>query len=147
MPDILHRVGIRSSPLDVYKGLATRAGLALWWTSDTQGEDKVGGVIDFRFGDHGFIAMKVLELDPGKRVLWEVVGGPGEWIGTKVIFDLKKENDYAIVLFNHKGWKETSEFMHHCGTKWAVFLLSLKAQLETGKGSPWPNDTEVDNWD
>ena len=32
--------------------------------------------------------MKVLELAPAARVLWEVVGGPGEWIGTKVSFEL-----------------------------------------------------------
>jgi hypothetical protein len=35
------------------------------------------------------------------------------------------------VLFKHQGWKEPVEFMHHCSTKWAVFLLSLKSLLET----------------
>ena len=33
--------------------------------------------------------MKVLELQPEKRVLWQVVDGPGEWIGTRIGFDLK----------------------------------------------------------
>jgi hypothetical protein len=62
MPDILHKVGIKSSSLDnVYKALATVEGLSRWWTSDTRGESKVGGVLQFRFGDGGF-DMKVLEL-------------------------------------------------------------------------------------
>ena len=80
--------------------------------------------------------MKVLELDPAERVLWQVVDGPEEWIGTKISFDLKQEGDWTIVLFKHQGWKEPVEFMHHCSTKWAVFLLSLKSLLETGKGAP-----------
>ena len=147
MVDILHRVGIKSKSLnDVYKALATREGLAAWWTNDTKGDSKVGGVLQFRFEGGGF-DMKVLELQPAKRVLWQVVDGPKEWIGTKVSFELKQEGDFTIILFKHEGWKEPVEFMHHCSTKWGVFLLSLKSLLETGKGSPWPNDIKLDSWE
>jgi hypothetical protein len=147
MPDILHKVGVKGSSLDkVYQALATRDGLAAWWTNNTQGEaGKVGGVLQFRFGAGG-MDMKVVELQPGKRVLWEVVDGPKEWMGTKISFDLKKDGDYVIVLFKHQGWKEPVEFMHHCSTKWGVFMLSLKQLLETGKGAPEPNDIKIDNW-
>jgi uncharacterized protein YndB with AHSA1/START domain len=148
--DILHKVGIKSSPDAVYKALTTREGLAAWWTNDTQGEGKVGGVLQFRFRlkeSEGGMDMKVLELHPATRVLWQVVGGPDEWIGTKVSWELKQEGDWAIVLFKHQGWKEAVEFMHHCSTKWAVFLLSLKALLETGKGAPNPNDFKLDSWE
>ena len=33
-----------------------------------------------------------------------------------------------------------SEFMAHCSARWAYFLLSLKSLLETGKGTPFPED-------
>jgi uncharacterized protein YndB with AHSA1/START domain len=145
MPDILHRVGIKSSPDDAYKALTTLDGLSGWWTTNTQGDSRVGGVVQFRFGAGGF-DMKVLELQPAKRVLWQVVDGPEEWIGTKVSWDLKTEKGYTIILFKHQGWKEPVEFMHHCSTKWAVFLMSLKSLLETGKGAPDPNDIKIDNW-
>lgn len=150
--DILHRVGIKSSSLDkVYKALTTREGLANWWTKDTQGESgKVGGVIQFRFklaSSEGGFDMKVLELNPAKSVLWQVLDGPEEWIGTKISWELKQEGDYTIVLFNHQGWKEPVELMHHCSTKWGVFLLSLKSLLETGKGAPNPNDIKLDSWE
>jgi uncharacterized protein YndB with AHSA1/START domain len=150
MVDILHRVGIKSSIDEVYKALATREGLAGWWTTNTQGESKVGGVIQFRFSadgrEIGGFDMKVLELHPASRVLWEVVGGPAEWIGTKISFELKQENDYSIVLFKHQGWKEPVEFMHHCSTKWAIFLMSLKSLVETGKGAPSPDDVRIGDW-
>jgi uncharacterized protein YndB with AHSA1/START domain len=145
MADILHRVGIKSSLEETYKALATREGLAGWWTRDTQGQAEVGGVLRFRFGAGGF-DMKVLELRPGKRVLWAVVDGPEEWIGTHVRWDLQQEGAYSIVLFRHEGWREPVEFMHHCSTKWAVFLLSLKQLLETGQGAPDPDDIKIDNW-
>jgi uncharacterized protein YndB with AHSA1/START domain len=147
MADILHRVGIKSSSADVYKALTARDGLAAWWTNNTKGESKVGGVVDFRFAaagaEIGGFGMKVLELDPAKRVLWQVVDGPAEWIGTKISFDLKQSGDYAIVLFKHQGWREAVEFMHHCSTKWAIYLMSLKSLVETGKGTPNPSDPKI----
>jgi hypothetical protein len=148
MVDILHKVGIKSSsPDDAYKTLTTLKGLSGWWTNDTQGQGEVvGGVLQFRFGAGG-IDMKVLELDPAKRVLWHVVDGPEEWIGTKISFELRQEGDWTIILFKHQGWKEPVEFMHHCSTKWGVFLLSLKSLLETGKGAPAPDDIKLDSWE
>jgi Activator of Hsp90 ATPase homolog 1-like protein len=147
MPDILHKVGIKSpSQHDVYTALTTVEGLSAWWTIDTRGESEVGGVLQFRFGAGGF-DMKVLELHPDRRVLWQVVDGPEEWLGTRISFDLDQRGDWTILLFKHEGWKEPVEFMHHCSTKWAVFLLSLKSLLETGKGGPWPNEIKLDSWE
>lgn len=147
MSDILHKVGIKSTSLgDTYNALVTVEGLSRWWTNDTHGESKVGGVLQFRFGNGGF-GMKVLELKPLKRVLWQVVEGPEEWLGAKVSFDLKQNGDWTVILFKHQEWKEPVEFMHHCSTKWAVFLLSLKSLLETGKGTPWPNEIKLDSWE
>jgi uncharacterized protein YndB with AHSA1/START domain len=151
MADILHRVGIKSSSDEVYKALATREGLAGWWTNDTRGDSKMGGALQFRFRDAqgveiGGFDMKVVELDPPTHVLWQVVDGPPEWIGTKIEWELKQDGDYCIVLFKHQGWKEPVEFMHHCSTKWAIFLMSLKSLVETGKGAPSPHDTKIDNW-
>ncbi|HUA77042.1 MAG TPA: SRPBCC domain-containing protein [Acetobacteraceae bacterium] len=147
MPDILHKLGVKSSsPDDAYRALTTPEGLSGWWTSDTEGESKEGGVLKFRFGNGGF-DMKVLALHPARHVLWEVVDGPEEWIGTRISFDLDQRGEWTILLFKHEGWKEPVEFMHHCGTKWAVFLLSLKSLLETGKGAPWPNEIKLDAWE
>lgn len=150
MVDIVHRVGIKA-PLDAaYRALTTREGLADWWTRDTQGEGKPGGTLRFRFVkdgvDMGGFDMKVLALEANRRVDWLVIDGPPEWVGTRVGFELRQEGEYAIVLFRHEGWKEANEFMHHCSTKWATFLMSLKSLVETGKGQPSPDDVRVGDW-
>ena len=145
MVDILHRVGITASRDAVYRALTTPDGLAAWWTEDTRGDGATGGVLEFRFEPGGF-DMKVLETQPAERVLWEVIDGPEEWIGTRISWDLRTEGDFTIVLFAHRGWREPVECMHHCSTKWGLFLMSLKSLVETGKGDPWPNDVKIDNW-
>jgi uncharacterized protein YndB with AHSA1/START domain len=148
--DILHRVGIKASSEAVYQALATIDGVAGWLTS-AQGDSQVGGVIKLRFSradgrEAGGCDAKVVELSPAQRVLWQMLEGPAEWIGTTISFDLKQEGDHAIVLFKHADWKAASELMHHCSTKWAIFLMSLKALVETGQGAPAPRDVQVGDW-
>ena len=150
MVDIIHRVGVRASLDQVYGALATPEGVAAWWTTETTGDRKAGGVLKVGFTSEGkqigVFNIRVLELVPGKRVLWQVLDGAPEWVGTKIAFDLKQEDGFTIVLFKHQGWSEPGEFMSHCSTKWAIFLMSLKSLLETGRGAPSPNDVKISNW-
>ncbi|HEX2895055.1 MAG TPA: SRPBCC domain-containing protein [Marmoricola sp.] len=143
MVDILHRVGVEdATPEKVYDALTTLEGLAGWWTDDTTGDPSLGGVLAFRFPPGGF-DMEVVEQVPEKRVSWKVVEGPEEWVGTTVDWDLRQDGDGTIVLFGHRGWREPVEFMHHCSTKWATYLVSLKQLVETGQGSPAPRDLHI----
>ncbi|MDH2415229.1 SRPBCC domain-containing protein [Nocardioides sp. CER19] len=143
MVDILHRVAVEgTAPEKVYDALTTIDGLAGWWTTDTTGDAAEGGVIAFRFPPGGF-DMKVLETTPGEHVRWEVVDGPEEWIGTTVDWRLRADDDWTIVMFEHQGWAEPVEFMHHCSTKWATYLMSLKGLVETGTGAPAPHDVHI----
>jgi uncharacterized protein YndB with AHSA1/START domain len=146
MTDIHHRIGVASpSTDDVYAALTTIDGLSRWWTTDTTGDPGLGGKIAFRFPPGGF-DMEVIELVPGERVRWRVVGGPPEWIDTTIDWRLSRNEGYTIVLFAHEGWADPVEFLHHCSTKWAVYLLSLKALVETGTGAPSPDDVAISDW-
>jgi uncharacterized protein YndB with AHSA1/START domain len=142
MPDIRHRVVI-SAPLEnVYEAIATTEGISEWWTRDGAcGDSSMGSKIEFYFGSPEPAAvMEVTELDPEGEVGWKCVAGAGEWVGTTLTFHLTRNGDETVVLFTHAGWREASEFMAHCSARWAYFLLSLKSLLETGKGTPFPND-------
>jgi uncharacterized protein YndB with AHSA1/START domain len=151
MVDIIHRIGIKSPPAKVYEAVATLKGLAHWWTEEVKGEEKIGGRIEFTFrtpaGEiKGQMIMEVQELNAAKSVRWRCVDGPPEWIGTDVTFQLALEDGQTILLFGHRNWREAVEFTSHCSMKWAVFLLSLREYVETGKGRPSPGDLKIDNW-
>ena|SRR5579859_5585841 len=142
MPDIRHRVVI-SAPLDrVYEAVATADGISDWWTRDgVRGQSSEGSQLQFFFNHpEPSAVMEVTALDPGGQVSWSCVGGADEWIGTHISFDLTAADGETVVLFTHADWRNPTEFMAHCSARWAYFLFSLKGLVETGKGTPFPDD-------
>jgi len=145
MAEISHRVGIKASPEKIYEALTTNNGLAQWWTNDISGAGEVGSIIEFRFNGGG-PDFAVSELVPNKIVRWKHSGDmPESWMGTEILFQLKSEGEQTFVRFTHSNWKEPTDFMAHCSTKWAVFLISLKDAVETNQGKPFPNDIQIDH--
>ncbi len=145
MPEINHRVGIKASVQQVYQALTTDAGLSGWWTEDTSGAGAVGSIIKFRFNGAG-PDFAVSELVPDKIVRWKHSGNiPEAWMDTEILFQIQPEDGQTFVRFTHSNWQASSDFMAHCSTKWAVFLLSLKQLLETRRGQAFPQDIQIDH--
>ena len=147
MEAIRHRVGVDAPIATAYEQLATPEGLASWWTRDVRGESRVGGELEFWFGGSEPAAvMRVDALVAPRHVAWRCIKGPDEWQDTTVSFDLREEDGTTVVLFTHADWREPVEFMHHCSTRWAYFLLGLRAGMGGGKAAPWPDDEKISNW-
>ena len=151
MITIIHRIGIKSASHNVYQAIATIGGLSQWWTEEVEGDAQVGGKIQFTFRTKeeaikGQMVMEVQALDPLTSVQWRCVEGPEEWVGTSITFDFSQQDGQTIILFGHRNWREAIDFTAHCSMKWAVFLLSLRDYVETGKGRPSPGDVKIDNW-
>jgi uncharacterized protein YndB with AHSA1/START domain len=142
MVDIRHRVVMAAPRQQVFEAVATTAGIGEWWTRDgARGESEEGGKLQFFFGQPEPAAvMEVARLDPPGQVRWNCIEGADEWVGTRIVFDLTPDHDQTVVLFTHADWRSPSELMAHCSARWAYFLLSLKSYLETGKGTPFPDD-------
>ena len=142
MPDIRHRVVISAPLKSVYEEVATTKGLSEWWTrGGVRGHSSEGSKVEFYFGSPEPAAvMEVTRLDPEGHVSWSCIEGADEWVGTTLSFELSHKDDETVVLFTHAGWRDPSEFMAHCSARWAYFLLSLKSLVETGKGTPFPED-------
>jgi uncharacterized protein YndB with AHSA1/START domain len=151
MVDIIHRIGIKASPAQVFAAVSSVAGVAGWWSKDTTGSAQVGENMTVRFhnpkGDEiGAFEIETAALVPDQEVRWRIKRGPEEWIGTEVVFSLAQVEDRTIVNFSHRNWREAIEFTAHCSMKWATFLLSLRDLVETGTGKPSPFDLKIDNW-
>jgi uncharacterized protein YndB with AHSA1/START domain len=138
MPDILHRVGIAAEPTRIFEALTTVEGIRNWWHQDTQGDASEGGAFQFRSN-----RLEVIHADPN-LVTWRYSGPAEEWLPTEITFRLEWRDGQTFVVFKHAGWREPVEFMHHCSTKWATFLLSLKDYIEHGEGQPQPRDTKIE---
>ncbi len=147
MADIRHRIGVHAPITEVYGAVSTREGLSRWWTSTVEGEAEVGDELVFFFGGPDAAAtMEVMESSRPSRVVWRCVQGPDEWVGTTLSFDLRADGDETTMMFAHAGWREPVEFMHHCSTVWAVYLVGLKHGLEGGKATPFPHNELVSSW-
>ncbi|MFI5131532.1 MAG: SRPBCC domain-containing protein, partial [Chitinophagales bacterium] len=119
MVDIIHRVGVKASLQKCYEALSTIEGISGWWTEQTSGTSQIGKTIVVKFfspegKELGSMNMKVKALEAEKKVQWTITAGPEEWINTDVIFDLHQEEDYTIILFGHRNWREEVEFTAHC---------------------------------
>jgi uncharacterized protein YndB with AHSA1/START domain len=148
MSDILHRISIDAPQDRVHDMLATKAGLEQWWSGDPVGGDEtVGGQLSFYFGgaDPGLVVEVV--TDTPTRSAWRCLEGPTDWLDTTITFDLKPagNNGGTTIVFSHSGWKKPNEFMNHCSTHWASYLIGMKAGLEGGGFTPHPHG-EVSLW-
>jgi uncharacterized protein YndB with AHSA1/START domain len=146
MPEIRHRVGIAAPAARVHEALTTREGLAGWWTHDVKGDAGVGGTLEFFFGGpEASVVADVEEVTP-THVAWRCTESVPEWVGTRFTFDLEPSDGETVVVFTHADWREPVPFMSHCSTKWAYFLLGMKAWLEGGPSVAFPDDMKISGW-
>ena len=138
MQDIMHLVKIHASSERVYQAITTAKGIRQWWTRDAAIEPKVGAAGEFGFNGKRFVAkITVEELDPTTRVRWKVANAA--WEGQDIEFSLKPEGNDTILVFVHRGFR-TDALYASATFRWGFYLLSLKRYLETGRGTPNPDD-------
>ena len=123
-------------PEEVYDALTTDIGLSAWWTTTTEAKPEVESHTVFHFSEEYQKTMRVVELLPNRRVLWECVEGDVQWLGTTIAFEIEPVAGGIELRFYHAGWEAETELFGHCNYQWAVYLQSLKSYLETGKGRP-----------
>jgi len=145
MEAIRHRVGITAPQAEVLDKLTTIEGLASWWTRDVRGNPGVGGDLQFFFGGEEPSAVMHVAEATDRRVEWRCTAGPDEWVDGILTFDTEENGDETVLMFAHT-WREPVAFMSHCSTKWAYFLLGLKASLEGGKATPFPGELQISSW-
>lgn len=143
MPNICLTFGTTTDATAIRRALTTIDGLAAWWTSQTSGDPAEDGTLTFTFGDHGGFEMRVTRCN-ATQIHWNCIAGPEEWIGTEIEFDIDERGTHNQLMFRHAGWACESPFFHHCSTKWATFLLSLRDYVERGQGRPFPDDVKIE---
>ncbi|MGB2626274.1 MAG: SRPBCC domain-containing protein [Candidatus Acidiferrum sp.] len=145
--EIWHEILINASAAEIYDAVTDAKKLAHWWTTDTRGVSVEGGTLEFWFG--GMCqAMEVTLLEPGELVRWKAKqGGAPGWADTQLEFKIFRDKSETFLHLRHSNWLEEAALFPHCSMGWAIFLLSLKEFVETGKGRPFPYDMPVNLWE
>src|SRR5689334_15022734 len=105
MPDIRHLVFIKSTPEKIYEAISTQAGIASWWSLHNNAMPQTGSIYRISFGGDYYKEIEIIELQPAKKVVWEILDAHPEWLGTKVIFDISMGKNSAELRFTHSDWK------------------------------------------
>jgi uncharacterized protein YndB with AHSA1/START domain len=142
-----HDLLIAAPASEVYRAITTPQGLQNWWTRDCEIGTRVGDTSTFRFGKT-FKTMRIERLQPDAEVRWvcvdanlyapEQVSRANEWTGTSIVFRLAPESPGQTRLWlEHVGLVSQFQCYEICVEGWRHFLGSLKAYVETGRGTPY----------
>jgi len=130
MPDIRHLVLIDSTPGKIYTAITTQQGIAAWWSIHNNARPEVGSVYRISFGRDYFKEIKITEMDPHQRVVWEILDAHPEWLITKIVFDISMGKKSAELRFDHSGWTDYTDMFAQCNHHWGVYLENLKTLSE-----------------
>lgn len=142
MPEILHDLPIQASKIDVWRAIATPAGLDAWWTLDSEGEAAVGAVWRFGFGPDFQWRGRVVACDPGSRMAWEMTEADADWTGTLVSIHLYNIEGGTGLRFEHTGWNEPNGHFRTTSCCWAQYLRLLRQHVESGRTVPYDRRLE-----
>lgn len=137
MATINHEIKIQATPEKTFKALSNLNDLKAWHTAQIDGKPELNGVLSFKGNGSPTFLWKIVQLEPGKKVAWECIEGPGDSVGTKAIYTLSKTPDNrTLVELSHTSWPHEEGNFRKCNTLWGVLLHHLKNYVETGKAEP-----------
>jgi uncharacterized protein YndB with AHSA1/START domain len=142
--EIWHEIHIDASPRKVYQAVTDVKKLANWWTTDTRGKSAVGKNLEFWFYGNLSAEMVVTALKIDALVRWHLTKRSiPDWVNTEIAFNIFRQGAQTFLHLRHSKWREDAKMFPECSMHWAIFLLSLKEFVETGKGRPHPYDMPV----
>ena len=116
-----------------------------WWSAEIEGgTEKLNDEFTYHYEDVHRCKMKLIEVIPGKKVVWLVTDNyfnftkdKSEWKGTKISFDISKKGNKTQLRFTHLGLVREYECFDICSNAWGQYIQhSLRNLITTGKGQP-----------
>ena len=114
-----------------------------WWPGEIEGNTtKLNDEFSYRYKKMHYSNQKLVEVIPGKKVIWLVtesslnfVENKSEWTGTKIIFEIFENDNKTQVRFTHQGLVSQFECFDACSNAWTDIIMDgLRGLITTGKG-------------
>lgn len=134
------------SPAQVYESINQ---VNKWWSESIDGiTDRAGEEFLYHYKDVHTCQMKILEMQPNKKVVWLVLNNHfkftsnhSEWKGDRIVFEIEEEDNGTKLTFTQQGLNADCECYNVCHDAWTGYINgSLSELIRTGKGRPNPLD-------
>ena len=144
--DFTATILVDQTPTEVFNAINNVRG---WWSENIEGgTEKLNDEFDYRYTDVHSCRMRLIEVVPGKKVVWLVLDNyfnftadKTEWKNTKVIFEISKKGSQTELHFTHQGLVPEYECYEACRQGWTKYITgSLYNLITKGKGQPNPKE-------
>lgn len=103
--DFTTTILVEQSPKEVYNAINNVRG---WWSEEIEGPtDQLNETFLYHYKDVHISKIKVIELIPGKKIVWHVlenhfnfVKDQKEWVDTKMVFDISPKRQADTTSLN-----------------------------------------------
>jgi hypothetical protein len=133
---------VGQSPAEAFAAINNVRG---WWSGDIEGvTDQLGAEFTYRVPDVHYCKMRIVELLPGKKVVWDVLDSDirytqakTEWNDTRISFEIFPTAGKTEVRFTHVGLVPAYECYSSCSDAWGSLIRgSLRQLIATGRDQP-----------
>ena len=116
-----------------------------WWSEEIEGStDKLNSEFDYHYEDVHRCKMKITELIPNKKIVWDVLENyfkftedKTEWTGNKIAFEITEKGNKTELRFTQVGLVPEYECYDICSDSWKNYIHnSLRSLITDGKGKP-----------
>lgn len=114
-----------------------------WWSglfseSITGNTNELNEEFTFKAGDGvHYSKQKLVELIPNQKMVWLVtdsklsfIEDTGEWTGSKICFEIFKQDNKTKICFTHQGLVPKIECYAACTGAWTQYLGNLAEELK-----------------
>lgn len=150
--DFTITVFVDQTPEEVFSAINNVRG---WWSEEIEGgTEKLHDEFKYHYKDVHQCKIKLIEVIPGKKVVWLVMDNyfsftkdKSEWKNTKISFEISKKGNQTQIQFTHHGLVPQYECYDICRDAWTNYINnSLCSLITTGKGEPNPKEGGFNEW-
>ena len=133
---------VDQTPHEVFNAINNVRG---WWSEELEGSsENLNEEFSYRHGNFHYSKHKLIEVEQDKKVVWltndsklTFVKEQDEWNGTKMIFEISKQEAQTKLVITHLGLVPEFECFDACSKGWTHYLQnSLLPLITIGTGKP-----------
>lgn len=136
---------VEQNPAEVFNAIKNVRG---WWSGlyseEIEGQSaQLGDEFTIRAGGGvHYTKQKLIELVPDTKIAWLItdskltfVQDQTEWTGTKLQFDISKQDDKTRIEFTNIGLVPTFQCYDSCAPVWSQYMGQLKIWLSVAQSN------------